>query len=416
MRLLPHTKALTVGTVALAAVSGCRLDTAPADALPDAFAATPDTGFDGSGLDGDASAGPDRCLVVATTEFRADGGVTVIDANTYQAAVDVTAVHADAVVNIVGDRVIVVNRQGGDSLQELDPDDAYATLSQESVGRGANPWSVIPVGDGTGWVPLYNDGVMQRVDLGPGPAGSPIGEPVPLPTRFDADERPEPLDGFVFDGTLYVLLQGLGDYPRCTADSRGQLLAFDPITMAPDPVFEGESVLELAACNPTTWQRLGDQLLIGHSGDHRVSAEDPVDDGGLEIVDLRAGTSLGLVVNETDLGDRDVTHIAADPDDLSGIVWMAIAGADFSAAVVPVTLDPIHVGPTGWESDLGGVFDLDVAFGRVWIVDRTTDAPGVVVLDAENGAHLAGPIDTGFPPFSLAVLEREGCNAVVPAH
>lgn len=400
--------ALSIGLATLH-LTGCRLETAPATT----HLGPADAGFDA--LDGAASDATwtegDHCVVVATTEFRADGGVTVIDAATYAAAVDVTAVHADAVVNIVDDRVFIVNRQGGDSLQELDPEHSYATLSQESVGAGANPWSVIPVGDGTAWVPLYNDGVMQRVDLRA--AGTPMGDPIALPTRFDADEKPEPLDGFVYEGILYVLLQGLGDYPRCTPESRGQLLAFDPGSMAPAAVFDGEPVLELAACNPTSWQRVGDQLLIGHSGDHRVSVDSPVDDGGLEIIDLQSGRSRGLVMTESDLGDRDLTHIAADPSAPLGTLWMAIAGDDFSAAVVPVTLEPPIVGAAVWESDLGGVFDLDVALGRVWVVDRTTEAPGVVVLDAENGAHIAGPIDTGFPPFSLALLEREGCNRVV---
>lgn len=385
----------------LLAASGCRLDTADGTGDSSAGAAAVSDGV------------MDHCLVVATTEFRTDGGLSVIDADSYDAAIDVTAIHADAVVRVLDDRVFVVNRQGGDSLQELDPDRAYATLAQQSVGRGANPWSIIPVGDGTAWVPLYNEGALQRVDVTPDGSVQTHGTPASLPTAYDADGSVEPLDGFLFDGVLYVLIQGLGAYPRCTPDSRGYLLAFDPETLAPAPVFDGQPALQLAACNPTTWLRVEDRLFVGHTGDTRVTVSDPVDDGGIEVVDLASGTSSGLIVTEADLGDRDITHIAGDAALLAeGTLWVAVAGDDFRADVLPFDLDAATPGPSAWSSDQGGIFDLDVAFDRVWVVDRSTEAPGVVALDAATGELVAGPIDTGFPPFSLAVLERDGCDAV----
>ncbi|MCB9508350.1 MAG: hypothetical protein H6698_07120 [Myxococcales bacterium] len=434
-------------TALLAVLSGCRLETGAPSTDGDVGASDARESADGDasdgasiadGVDGDGRSGdggPDtpgapetgadvsRCLVVATTEFRTDGGVTVIDADSFRAATDVTAVAADALVAVVDQRVFVINRQGGDSLQELDPDQDYATVSQESVGRGSGPWGVIPLGDGTAWVPLYNDGALQRVDLRPGATALRIGDPVALPTDYDADRKAEPAGGLVHDGVLYVILQGLGDYPLCTPDSRGRLLAMDPQTLAPVPAFEGHSVLTLAACNPTTWLRAGDELLIGHTGNYRVVVEASTDDGGIEVVDLAAGASRGLIVTEADFGGRDLMQIASDGGDGRGAgesvanpvdhVWITIAGEDFGAEVRRLDLDPVELGRPVWESGVGGIFDLDVAFGRVWIVDRTTSSPGVVVLDAESGERIAGPIDTGFAPFSLAPLEREGCDAVV---
>lgn len=398
---------------ALVCLSACRLDTAPADPgspVPDAaFDGAPDVVPDGAPdaadghSDGSDGAPKHRCAVVATTEFRADGGVTVIDVDTLETAVDVTAIHSDAVVRVVDGRVFVVNREGGDSLQELDPTNGYATLSQRSVGRGSNPWSLTMLDDGTAWVPLYNDGALLHVDtLSADDGAFKVGDPVPLPAWTDADGRVEPMDAVLRDGVLYVLVQGLGDYPNCTGDSRGWIHAMDPTTLAPVAAFGGESSLELAACNPTSLAARADgTVAVGLSGDFRARGRTE-DDGGIEFIDLAAGTSSGLMVDESALGDRDIIAIA----DAGAHLWVALAGDDFDSEVRSLAYDGT-LGPAVWTADTGGVFDLDVAYGRLWIVDRSVADPGVVVLDAADGSWIAGPIDTGFPPFDLDFVAQD---------
>lgn len=372
---------VAIVVVALGLLAGCRLDTSPITA--------------DAGVDVGISHG--RCLLVTTTEFRTDGALAVIDADTLEVRTNVSAVHSDAYLRVLEERVFVLNRQGGDSLQELNPTADYRTLSQRSVGRGSNPWGIVLTGPDTAWIALYNDGLLQAVDLA-ADTNDFLGESVELGAGTDADLRAEPLDLFVHAGVLYVITQGLGDYPHCTETSRGQLSAFDPETGEPVSVFGEESTLALAACNPTSYAVVGDQLWLGHSGSHRVHGNAD-DDGGVEVIDLESGDSLGLVVNERDLGDRDVITLAANEFG----VWIAVAGDDFAASVH--RLEGQTPGPSVWESDTGGVFDMELAFGRLWIVDRSVDAPGVVVIDEATGELLAGPLDTGFPPFDAAAAK-----------
>jgi hypothetical protein len=374
---------------------GCRLD----DSVK-----LDDTEF--PDLEGD-SGGTARCVIVVTTEFTTSGSIAVVDADTLEVTPDITAVHQDAYVRVDGDRVFVVNRQGGDNIQELDPSRGYATIWQYSVGNRGNPWDLTLLEDGTAWVPLYNEGALLHVDtLADSGESFRIDSPVPLPTWTDDDLRVEPFATFLYDDVLYVLVQGLDDYPRCSADSRGYLHARAPSTLALREVFDGSSTLELARCNPTSYALLDDgRLVVGHSGALRTQS-DALDDGGIEIVDLRAGVSLGLVATEEDFGDRDLVRVAFGEEDR---VWVALADEDFAVAVYSARLDDtgFTLGQEVWRSDTGGIFDLAERYGRVWIADRTTGASGLMVLDAETGDPVVDePLGTGFPPFDFDFIER----------
>jgi hypothetical protein len=369
-----------------------------------------DTGDQASSTDGGADLGDSgsRCILVTTTEFRTDGSLTVIDADTLEVWTDVTATHSDAHVRVLGERVFILNRQGGDSAQELDPSAGYRTLSQRSVGRGTNPWGLADAGDGIAWVALYSEGALQRINLGgPNESDFLVGDPVPLPAPTEPDGRAEPLDLFIYDSVLYVIAQGLGEYPQCTAGSRAHLHAFVPGDGTPLAVFDGESSLELAACNTSGFSLEADGTLwLAHSGVHRVNG-DLTNDGGVERVDLATGASAGLVIDEVQLEDHDVIRIAVDEDE----VWIAVAGEDFAASVRRWDIEAEQMGPSVWESDAGGIFDLELAFGRLWVVDRSHENPGVVVVDLRNNEVVSGPINTGFPPFDLVGFERaEGCR------
>jgi streptogramin lyase len=383
--------ARSVLLAALLIIAACRLDAE--DSTP-----STDTGAD---LGDSAS----RCLLVTTTEFRTDGALAVINADTLEVWPDVTATHSDARIRSLDGRVFILNRQGGDSVQELDPGDGYRTLSQRSVGRGTNPWGIADAGDGSAWVALYSEGALQRVDLdADSETDFRVGDPIPLPAPAEADGRAEPIDLFVHDDVLYVIAQGLGEYPQCAAGSRAHLHAFDPATGTPLPVFDGESSLQLAACNTSSYSLEPDGTLwLAHSGVHRVNG-DPTNDGGVERVDLATGTSAGLVIDEAALNGQDVIQLVVDERE----AWIAIAGEDFTASVRRWDVEAGEVGPAVWESDSGGVFDLDLAFGRLWVVDRSHEHPGVVAIDLASDEVIVGPIDTGFPPFDLMGFEREG--------
>ena len=348
------------------------------------------------------------CVVVSATEFGVSGSLSVVDAETLAVATDLTAIHHDALVRVSGERVFVINRQGGDSIQEIDPARGWATLWQESVGNGVNPWDLTLLEDGTAWVPLYNSGSLLRIDtLSTGSQTFVQEGPVPLPMWTDRDERVEPSAVLHHDGVLFVTVQGLDSYPSCESDSRGYLHAFASDTLDPVLRFDGEPSLELSACNPIDQRMLTEDILVlAHAGQFRsVVGPGATDDGGLELVDLAAGNSLGLIASEADLGGRDVISFAIGE---AGRAWVALADYMFSVSVYSARIseDEFSLGSSVWSSESGGIFSLGERWGRLWIADRTPGASGVVVLDAETGEPvLDGPLDTGFAPFDIGFVD-----------
>ncbi len=370
-----------------------------------------DAGAHGMGVSSESDAGAaSRCVVVATSEFRGGGSITTVNADTLQVRRDVTAIHQDAVVRIAGERVFVLNREGADSVQELDPFNGYRTLWQRSVGNGTNPWDLQLLEDGHAWVTLYNMGALQLVDtLATTDDAFLVEAPVMLPEWTDEDQKVEPAGAVQWGGVLYVLVQGLDHYPRCAEGSRGYVHAFDAQTLQPVAAFDGAAHMELSRCNPTSFHLQQDgQLLIGLAGMYRSLSqpEDVRDDGGVEIVDLQTGRSSGLMLSELDTGGRDVAGVASAPD---GRMWLVLADDSFGADVVAARVDEdgsVVLGESLWHSSSGGIFDLQYRWGRVWVADRSPDAPGLVVLDAVTGAVVgSGPMDMGFPPYDIDFVE-----------
>lgn len=395
------------GALALVAASlwSCRLE-------PD-YATRTDTGTStdaGASWTDGSGAEPTRCVVVATSEFRAGGSVTTIDADSLQVWRDLTATHQDATLAVRGTRVFVLNREGADNIQELDPQDGFRTLWQHSVGNDTNPWDLQLLDDGHAWVTLYNAGALQLVDTA-SPSGDAflVGTPVTLPAWTDDDARVEPAGAVLWNGVLLVLVQGLDHYPNCADGSRGYVHAFDQWSMEPVALFGGQSYLELERCNPTSFKLREDgMLVVGMAGMYRsqLRGGTATDDGGVELVDLNTGHSLGLVLDEAGAGNRDIAAVAMAPD---GRMWAALADDTFGADIVELTLQSdgqLRAGEVLWRSEEGGVFALEYRWDRLWVADRSPSRPGLVVLDPETAAVVGGgPLDTGFPPYDIDFVE-----------
>jgi hypothetical protein len=361
--------------------------------------------------------GQRACLLVAAAEYGVTGSLALVDPDSLQARPLVTTLHHDARLLWLADRLWVVNREGveGNNLQVLGPD-RWDTRWQRSTGPRSNPWHVALHPDGTrGVVALYGEGVLLPFGLPEGPDGPAEFRPEAAVTVDPGAERDGRAEvGWVefHRGVLWVLAQGMGEYPWCRPGDRGRLLALDPDTMAPLPVFpDGTASLPLRACNPQRVHRLGDALWLVHAGNFRSLAGQstvPMDlpDGGLEIVDLDTARSRGLVLSEARLPDVDLLDVIAAPD---GRTWALVAGARFDVTLHPLDLETQSLGAMWWRADGEGLAAVRWWDERLWIADRTRGQHGLVVLDDRDGSPLTrAPIDLVHPPADLLIVEREG--------
>ncbi|MBU6160295.1 MAG: hypothetical protein KGO50_04180, partial [Myxococcales bacterium] len=207
----------------------------------------------------------------------------------------------------------------------------------------------------------------------------------------------------------------MSQYPRCQMDDRARLLRYALPADSATPLGEPEQ-LTLAACNPVHIERHDDTLWVAHAGNFRslvgqTGASDAGQDGGLEQIDLRAFTSSGLVLRESDTAGRDLLFIGRSD---SGRFWTLLSNADFT-----VTLHELMPSDATWTlrdavwtADGEGISDALLHNGHIWLADRSRQRRGVVVIAEATGEALfeGAALDTGLPPFDLQLVSGvPGC-------
>jgi hypothetical protein len=322
----------------------------------------------------------------------------------------VGATDADAVVRVLGERVFMVNRFDGSSVQEIDPHDALRTLWRCSVGAGSNPHDVVLVSPTKAYVTRYDAESLAIVDPSVGPScdGFVTGS-IDLSGYADADGLPE-MDQMVLAGDkLFVSIQRLNRDDFFRPGSNGALVAID---VATDAV---RGVVELAISNPFTetkglvYDERAARIYVGGPG----TLFSDLGDGGIEVVDAAALESLGMLLDGGDLGG-DLLDFAVVG---SRRAYAIVADETFVAHVVELDLEAGIVGEPILSSSQN-VSDLEATpDGKLWIVDRDCFDPGVRVFSIASRAELTlAPIYPGLTPFTIdfiaATVDRHTASSV----
>jgi hypothetical protein len=147
------------------------------------------------------------------------------------------------------------------------------------------------------------------------------------------------------------------------------------------------------------------KVLVNCPGDYGV------DDGGIEIVDPYAYQSEGILVSDADLGG-DVLDFQIMG---TTIGWAITNNTSFQTALVQFDPTTAQVSQTVLTSAGFDLVDLEMSFdGRLFVGDRDAGNPGIRIYDPVGGSLLAGPLDTGLPPFDLALLDEIPVDAPQP--
>lgn len=340
----------------------------------------------------DSASGAMTKAFVACTDF-STGSLGAVSLATRAVSPDLESINADATLRYYGGLLYVVNRFGQDNVQVVDPASGH-TLRQFSCGNGSNPYDIAFVSATHAYVTRYERSDLLIVN----PAtGASLGV-ISLAAFADADGIPE-MDRMVrVDRWLFVSLQRLNRNASFQPTDSSLVAVIDTeadTVLDVNPLLPGKQAILLAAKNPVTtfaFDRASSRLLLGCVGRYGVL------DGGIEWIDPVNFTSLGLAVTESALGG-----------DVGGVMWndaahsyALISDAAFNSALV------------SWNANTGmklatvyapGGFSLsDAALddrGELWVCNSGYSSPGLRVFRAGADTLLAGPLDTGLPPYVL---------------
>ncbi len=104
---------------------------------------------------------------VITTDFGSGGRFKSFDPNSLTSSPTSALIHSDAIGRYYDNRVYIVNRLNRDTIQVLDPNLAFLTVQDFSVGQGKNPQDIV-VWNNRYYVALYNADFIPIYDASTG--------------------------------------------------------------------------------------------------------------------------------------------------------------------------------------------------------------------------------------------------------
>jgi DNA-binding beta-propeller fold protein YncE len=334
---------------------------------------------------------------ITTTDY-STGSASIVSADTLlHATLNVASVHSDALARFYDGRIYVLNRQGADNVQVLDPQSGFQTIKEFSVGNGADPEDIVFSSPTRAFVSRYNEDQLWIVDPNLGRRTGVID----FAWLADADFIPEMAHMVKVGRRVFVAVQRLDRNGGLSWPPVGTsyLAVFDADTgrfIDTDPSTFGVQPLALAASNPfgeLVYNAASGKIWVPNVG--RFGEKD----GGVEVVDPATLTTSGVMMSEATLGGDITDVVALDANRGVAIVGdtnfnTLLVGFDLSA---PASIDTLYA---------PGDFVLQDAElsrdGRIFVSDRTIVLPGIRVFRADTGVQITtSPIDVGLPPADI---------------
>ncbi len=336
--------------------------------------------------------------VMTTTDY-ATGGLSSLDLGTNTAANDHLTIHSDAVVRTYRDKVYILNRLRQDNVIVLDGDDLQTPLTQYSTGNGTNPHDIAFVSEEKAYISLYER--TQLLIVNP-VTGDSLGT-VDLSTFADADGLPE-ISQLVINGDrLFAACHRLDRENGWVPTEFSAIAVVDVSTdllVDVEPDKEGVQGILMAGKNPSGAALRGSKWYLS-----AVNTYTDLTDGGIEVIDLANLRSEGIVLDETTAGGNlgSLTMISNE------VGYVVVLDASFVTNYVKrinLVTQAVSLGLDGLSG--GRVPGLGIFRGRLYVLDQGSPvdpaSAGVKVYDVDSDDPLAGPINTGLPPSSIAFL------------
>jgi hypothetical protein len=372
-------------------------------------------------------AGANRA-VVSTAAFNfSSGGFAVVDVATRAFHYRAGAIRRDSVVRVPSGIPVVVNRNGGNTLQLIDVEDNdLATINGCSVSDGfnSNPQDVSLLSDQKGYVTPYagselfviSPPILFQPELDPACDGI-ITDRIDL-SAFDSDGVPQMDQMLTLGSNLFVSLQLLNDNAGGLPPKQNGVLAV--IDTATDTV---KGSIPLSFKNPfaetkgLVWDEFQQRIFVGGPG----VIGDVLDDGGIEAVDPVAMQSDGMRMTGADIhanifdfvivGTTRAFAIIADKTSNS-VVDLDI-GADSSERGIRQVLlsstsliTDIEMTERGelWVAYRGETGN-DPSGIRIFRVARDRNSDNVELTVTDDAVPKPKPISLGQAPFTLAFID-----------
>ncbi len=341
-----------------------------------------------------AQAASTRAFVL-TTDF-ATGSLSTVNLDTRAVSSDVVAggICADARMCWHEGRLYVVNRLGCDNILVLDPANDFDPIRQFSTGNGSNPSDIVVLSPTKAYIPRYELGGLAIAD----PSTGALTGQISLAAFADADGIPEMDRALRYGDRVFVSIQRLDRNAFFSPTDASYVAVIDAnadTLVDVDPGTAGVQAIRLTGKNPVTsfgYDDASGRLLLGCAGFYGAL------DGGIEWINPVTMASEGYAITEAALGG-DVGDVAWNDAARS---YALISDASFDAHLV--SWSATSQTRLAYLFSPGGFTLPDLEINdrnELYVLNRQIATPGVYVFSTTNDAVLAGPLDTGLPPYQV---------------
>ncbi|MFW6255095.1 MAG: YncE family protein [Chitinivibrionales bacterium] len=259
--------------------------------------------------------------------------------------------------------------------------------NEENVGDATNIHDIAFISNTKAYITQYD--ATDVVIYNPA-TGEKTGETVDLASYCPEESGTPNMDAAVYyGGNVYIGLQKLDDSYDATDNS--SVVVIDAQT---DDVTE-EIILDEK--NPQGMSLYGDKLYIACTGGYGVQ------DGGIEVIDLSSNQTEGVLVTEEEL-EGDVSDVFIF-DDTRG--YAVVAGANWSNSVICFDPSDGSIIETLSSVDNAAMAGLASDGTYLYVADRSSETPGLLIFDPDDNSLVSGPHDLGMPPNAIAYLDTE---------
>ncbi|AVV49182.1 YncE family protein [Leptospira santarosai] len=344
---------------------------------------------------------------VVTTDFGGGGRFKVINSSLLYSYPGLTPIHSDAVARFGIGKVYVLNRLNRDSIQVLEPNYGFITVSELSLGSKVNPVDMEFASASKAYVSLYGSDRLLIVD----PTYMTITGSIDLRSYAESGAAPDgipEMNGLKIVGdSLFVCVQRLdrndpsGYFPPNTTS----LLL--EVSIATDTVV---GVYTFPSSNPVSKPQLVDLFGEPHlviATPARMGFQSRID-GGVSAFRLSTRSFISRFLYSESVAGGDILSVQVKSDTV-GYVSVLDSGFTKTLQVFnPSTGEKISTLltiPSSYDASLSSIL---LASDKILYVGNTQfQQPGVTMFDTERGNVLLtpSPISVDLQPYDIIELK-----------
>jgi len=318
-----------------------------------------------------------------------EGNTSVYDIESSNIYENVLSIHSDNSIRTYNGAVYIIERGDFSNIIKITGSSISADNvdKQENIGNATNIQDIAFINASKAYVTQYDANTI--VIYNP-TTGKKTTDTINL-ADYSADGAgtPKMSSALYYNSKVYVALQKLDDSYAITDNSSLAVIDADEDTVIKEIVLDAK--------NPQGMYIYDSKMYIACTNAYGTQ------DGGIEVVNLLTDETEGVLMNETELAG-DVANVIIISDTQG---YAIVTGADWSNSVVPFNPASGSVGTALADVDNAAACGLAYDGTNLYVGDRSSTNPGLLVIDPSDNSIASGPHDLGMPPNAIALLEVE---------